>query len=91
MDRNQAIDLFNKIHSELDQIGDCNWHIETGGVVCKRDGTVKMTFSIRDQNYKEIAKKFKHYIKENYPNVVRISQSNQMETYRPEYKFIVTM
>lgn len=94
MDRNQANVIRSKMVDLFEKNGiACKWKLESGTIVMKRNGEVKISFSLRDeQTYKNDVVKMKELVSQEFPELtVKYTNSNQMSTFRPEYRLILTI
>lgn len=94
MERNQVIQMREKMVDLFEKNGVvCKWKNETGTIVMKRNGEVKISFSLRDeQTYKNDVVKMKELVSKEFPELsVKYTNSNQMSTFRPEYRLILTI
>lgn len=84
--------LYNELKNEFKSCGiDCEWMMETGGIKVNKNETVKLTFSLRDHStFKQDVEKMKELVGKKLTNY-KISGSNQFDTCKPEYRFIVTI
>lgn len=67
----------------------CSWLAESGGVKVSKDGSTKLTFSLRDEStYKDDLVKMKEIVLKKLPSA-KFYGSNQFNTYRPQYLLTV--
>lgn len=93
MDRNQANEMREKLVDLFEKNGiQCKWHADLCGTVMKRNGEVKMSFSLRDeQTCKSDVVKMKELVSKEFPELsVTYKTSNLLSTFRPEYRLILT-
>ena len=89
MNRQQAQSLKQTITDQAEQVGiECEWLLETGTLVMKRNGQIKFSFSLRSGIQKEVDD-LKSIINKNIPSG-KIRVCNMMEAYRPEIRVTVT-
>lgn len=84
--------VYNELKNEFEIRGiECSWSMESGGIKVKKDGSVKLTFSLRNEStYKKDVEVMKEIVKSKLTSY-KISGSNQFNSFRPEYRLIVTI
>lgn len=91
MDRSQVEQIRSKLVAKFEEVGiECKWLMESGGIVMKRNGEVKVSFSLRnEQSFKSDVVKMKEIVSQEVENS-KVTISNQFNSSRPEGKVIVT-
>lgn len=90
--RQELIEFRDVLTSEFQSVGVvCKWTCETGKVIVQRNGTKKLTFSLRDERtYKDDVIKMRTILDTKLDGY-KLTYSNQLGSSRPEYKVIVTL
>lgn len=93
MTRSEANILNDQIRLMLDQSEhSVNWIMDSGEVVMKRNGQVKLSYSVRSDmdEAKEVKRLIGEFLKGKF-DVVRLTLTNMLNTYRSEVKVTVVI